>query len=77
MKYENYSVEELREALNSYYNQTTDFSDEDMEEIGQILTVLQIKNPLPHRYTTEESWAKFQEYYSEELAEIFSRYNDE
>ena len=69
-RYEDYSVEELREALNAIFDSTDDYSDSDVEQMDAIMAVLNKKNPLPRRYTAEESWKHFQENYREELSRL-------
>ena len=69
-RYEDYSVEELREALNAIFDSTDDYSDSDVEQMDAIMAVLNKKNPLPRRYTDEESWKHFQENYREELSRL-------
>lgn len=69
-RYEDYSVEELREALNAIFDSTDDYSDSDVEQMDEIMAVLNKKNPLPRRYTAEESWKHFQENYREELSRL-------
>ncbi len=69
-KYENYSVEELENALTDIFDSTDLFTDSQVEEMDAIMAVLTKKNPLPHRYTAEESWKVFKERYSEELSRL-------
>jgi len=38
--------------------------------MDEILAVLKKKNPIPRKYSTEESWELFQETYSEELSRL-------
>lgn len=69
-RYEDYSVEELKEALNAIFDSTDEFSDSDVEQMDEIMAVLNRKNPLPRRYTAEESLKHFRENYSEELSRL-------
>lgn len=69
-RYEDYSVEELRAALDSIFDSTDEFSDSDVEQMDEIMAVLDKKNPLSQRYTAEESWKHFQENYREELSRL-------
>ncbi len=69
-RYEDYSVEELRAALDSIFDSTDEFSDSDVEQMDEIMAVLDKKDPLPQRYTAEESWKHFQENYREELSRL-------
>ena len=76
-RYEDYSVEELRAALDSIFDSTDEFSDSDVEQMDEIMAVLDKKNPLSQRYTAEESWKHFQENYREELSRLGVRTNGE
>lgn len=76
-KYDDYSVDELKAALNAIFDSTDEFSDSQVEEMERIMAVLTKKNPLPHRYTAEASWKIFQETYSEELSRIGIRNTEE
>ena len=76
-KYDDYSVDEPKAALNAIFDSTDEFSDSQVEEMDKIMAVLTKKNPLPHRYTAEESWKIFQETYSEELSRIGIRNTEE
>lgn len=69
-RYEDYSVEELKEALNAIFDSTDEFSDSDVEQMDEIMAVLNRKNPLPRRYTAEESLKHFLENHSEELSRL-------
>ena len=76
-KYDDYSVEELKAALNAIFDSSDEFSDSQVEEMDKIMAVLTKKNPLPQRYTAEESWMIFQETYGEELSRIGIRNTEE
>lgn len=76
-RYEDYSVEELRAALDSIFDSTDEFSDSDVEQMDEIMAVLDKKDPLSQRYTAEESWKHFQENYREELSRLGVRYTEE
>lgn len=76
-RYEDYSVEELRAALDSIFDSTDEFSDSDVEQMDEIMAVLDKKNPLSQRYTAEESWKHFQENYREELSRLGVRITGE
>lgn len=69
-RYEEYSVEELRAALDSIFDSTDEFSDSNVEQMDEIMAVLDKKDPLSQRYTAEESWKHFQENYREELSRL-------
>lgn len=69
-RYEDYTVEELKEAYQTIFLYSSEYSDADLAEMDEILAVLKKKNPVPRKYTTEESWALFQETYSEELSRL-------
>ena len=76
-RYEDYSVEELRAALDAIFDSTDEFSDSDVEKMDEIMAVLDKKDPLTQRYTAEESWKHFQEYYREELSRLGVRNTEE
>lgn len=69
-RYEDYTVEQLKEAYQTIFLYTSDYSEADLAEMDEILAVLKKKNPVPRKYTTEESWELFQETYSEELSRL-------
>ncbi len=69
-KYDDLSVDELKEALKSIFFYAGEFTDADMEEMNKIMTVLERKEPTPPMYTAEESWKRFQETYSDELSAL-------
>lgn len=69
-RYEDYSAEELKEALNAIFDSADEFSDADVEQMDEIMAVLNRKNPLPRRYTAEESLKHFLENHSEELSRL-------
>jgi len=76
-RYEDYSVEELRAALDAIFDSTDEFSDSDVEKMDEIMAVLDKKDPLTQRYTAEESWKHFQENYREELSRLGVRNTEE
>ena len=69
-RYEDYTVEQLKEAYQTIFLYTSEYSDADLAEMDEILAVLKKKNPVPRKYSTEESWELFQETYSEELSRL-------
>ncbi len=78
-KYEDYSVEELTEALDaigSYITPDLDIdeipplTDEEFAELTEIMALLQEKEPLPQKFTAEESWQDFKATYAEELSKL-------
>lgn len=76
-RYEDYSVEELRAALDVIFDSTDEFSDSDVEKMDEIMAVLDKKDPLTQRYTAEESLKHFREYYREELSRLGVRNTEE
>ena len=76
-RYEDYSVEELKQALDNIFLYAYEFTDHDIEEMDQIMEELKKKNPLPQKYTAEESWHTFQETYAEELSRYGIRATEE
>lgn len=73
-QYENYTVDELKEALKSLFLYS-ELNEQELAEMDEILTVLRKKEPIPHPHTTEEMWAQFQENHAEELANLGIRKN--
>ena len=76
-KYDDYSVDELKEALKNTFFYAGEFSNADMEEMDQIMAALDRKEPLDPLYTAEESLKQFKETYSEELSSIGVRKTEE
>ena len=73
-QYENYTIDELKEALKSLFLYS-ELNEQELAEMDEILTVLRKKEPIPHPHTTEEMWAQFQENHAEELANLGIREN--
>lgn len=76
-KYDDYSVDELKEALKNTFFYAGEFSNADMEEMDQIMAALDRKEPLDPLYTAEESLKQFKEAYSEELSSLGIRKTEE
>jgi hypothetical protein len=74
-RFDEYSVDELKEALKTamLYSDLND--DAVIEEMDEILAVLRKKAPFPHPHTTEEMWAEFQAEHADELAALGVREN--
>ena len=66
--YEDYSVEELKEAYYKLFY-LADFNDADLEEMDRILAVLQEKDPLPPTHSVDELREEFYSLYLEDLAD--------
>ncbi len=60
--YEDYSVDELREAFRKIFF-LSDLNDADLDEMDQILAILREKDPLPPGRSVEELWEEFQTVY--------------
>ena len=73
-QYDDYSVEELRKALDTIMLYS-ELNDSDVAEMESILAVLRKKAPFPHPHTAEEMWAEFQADHAEELAALGIRRN--
>ena len=66
-KYEDYTVEELRNVLKSIMNtaaldseEITALSEEEMQRLDQIMAALNVKAPLPkEEYRVAEMWEQF------------------
>ncbi len=76
-KYDDFSVDELKEALKNIFFYAGEFSDADMKEMDQIMAALDRKEPITPLYTAEESWKKFKETYGEELSSLGVRDTEE
>ncbi len=76
-KYDDYSIDELKEALKNTFFYAGEFSNADMEEMDQIMAALDRKEPLDPLYTAEESLKQFKEAYSEELSSLGVRNTEE
>lgn len=76
-KYDDLSVDELKEALKNNFFYSGEFSDADMEEMDQIMAALDRKEPLEPLYTAEESLKQFKEAYGEELSSLGVRNTEE
>ena len=74
-RFDEYSVDELKEALKTamLYSDLND--DAVIEEMDEILAVLRKKAPFSHPHTTEEMWAEFQVEHADELAALGVREN--
>ena len=79
-KYEDYSVEELKNALKTVLG-TADpnwdndeyppITDKELAELDEISAILRVKDPLPPPlHTAEESWAIFKAEHAEEFARL-------
>lgn len=75
-RYDDYSVEELKAALQRYFL-CSDLTDEDVDEMERILAAIRKKAPFPHPHTTEEMWAEFKADHAEELAALGIRNDTE
>ena len=73
-QYDDYSVEELKSALQRYF-MFSDLDNEAVEEMEQILAALRKKAPFPHPHTKEELWEEFKEEHAKELAALGIRRN--
>ena len=76
LPYEDYSVEELKEAFKRVFF-LSELNDADLAEIEQILAVLREKDPLPPSRSVDETWAEFQSIYQKDPMEIGIHGNDD
>lgn len=67
--YDDYSVEELKTALQRIFFYS-DLEDADIEEMEQILAVLRQKAPFYHPRTSKALWAEFKEEHAKEFAAL-------
>jgi hypothetical protein len=68
-RYDDYTVEELREELQRFFLYS-DLDDDAVDEMEKILAVLREKAPFEHPHTTEEMWAEFKAEHAEELSNL-------
>jgi len=67
--YEDYSVDELKEAYKKLFF-LSDLNDADLAEMEHILAILREKDPLPPTRSVDELWEEFQSVYMKEPADI-------
>lgn len=63
--YEDYSVDELKEALKKIFF-LSELNDADLAEMDQIMEILQEKDPLPPGRSAEEAWEEFKSLYMQD-----------
>ena len=68
-QYDDYTVEELRAALQRYFL-FSELDDEAVDEMEQILAVLRKKAPFTHSHTTEEMWEEFKAAHADDFAAL-------
>ena len=79
-KYEDYSVEELRNAFKTVFgaldsnwdnDEYPPITEEQLDELDEIMAILRVKDPLPPpAHTAEESWEIFKAEHAEEFARL-------
>lgn len=67
--YEDYSVDELKEAYKKLFF-LSELNDADLAEMEHILAILREKDPLPPTRSVDELWEEFQSVYMKEPADI-------
>ena len=68
--YEDYSVDELKEALKKLFY-LSDLNEADLAEMDRILDLLREKDPLPPGHSVDEMWEEFKTVYmNKELADL-------
>lgn len=75
-QYDDYTVEELRAALQRYFL-FSELDDEAVDEMEQILAVLRKKAPFTHLHTNEEMWEEFKATHSDDFAALGIRKDTE
>jgi hypothetical protein len=75
-QYDDYSVEELRAALQRYFL-FSELDDEAVDEMEQILAVLRKKAPFTHLHTNEEMWEEFKTAHADDFAALGIRKDTE
>ena len=68
-QYDDYTVEELRAALQRYFL-FSELDDEAVDEMEQILAVLRKKAPFTHLHTNEEMWEEFKAGHADDFAAL-------
>ena len=68
-QYDDYTVEELRAALQRYFL-FSELDDEAVDEMEQILAVLRKKAPFTHMHTNEEMWEEFKAAHADDFAAL-------
>lgn len=68
-QYDDYTVEELRAALQRYFL-FSELDDEAVDEMEQILAVLRKKAPFTHLHTNEEMWEEFKTTHADDFAAL-------
>ena len=68
-QYDDYTVEELRAALQRYFL-FSELDDEAVDEMEQILAVLRKKAPFTHLHTNEEMWEEFTATHADDFAAL-------
>lgn len=68
-QYDDYTVEELRAALQRYFL-FSELDDEAVDEMEQILAVLRKKAPFTHLHTNEEMWEEFKTAHADDFAAL-------
>jgi hypothetical protein len=76
-KYDDFTAEELKEALKTVFFCSSHITDKELEEMEQIMSVLRRKAPLSDEYSGEELWERFQEVHGEELSSLGIRNTEE
>ena len=75
-QYDDYTVEELRAALQRYFL-FSELDDEAVDEMEQILAVLRKKAPFTHLHTNEEMWEEFKAAHTDDFAALGIREDTE
>lgn len=75
-QYDDYTVEELRAALQRYFL-FSELDDEAVDEMEQILAVLRKKAPFTHMHTNEEMWEEFKATHADDFAALGIRNDTE
>lgn len=75
-QYDDYTVEELRAALQRYFL-FSELDDEAVDEMEQILAALRKKAPFAHSHTNEEMWEEFKTTHADDFAALGIRKDTE
>ena len=70
-KYEDYTVEELRNELRSIMSDPNPLTEEEMQRLDQIMTVLNAKDPLPKEEShVAEMWEQFKRDHADAITRL-------
>lgn len=70
-KYEDYTVEELRNELRSIMSDPNPLTEEEMQRLDHIMAVLDVKDPLPKEEShVTEMWEQFKRDHADAITRL-------